>query len=70
MSVNDLLEQAHELNLSEKYLLIESLIQDINQIDKSIEDSWIKESNRRLDLYEKGELKTVSFEEVFKDAKD
>ncbi len=69
MSINDLLEQAHELNPSEKYILIESLIQDLNHIDKDIEKEWIEESNRRLELYNKGELKTLSVDEVFSDVK-
>ena len=69
MSINEILEQAHELNPSEKYMLIESLIQDLNHIDKDIEKLWIDESLRRLELYDKGELETLSFEEVFSDVK-
>ena len=45
MSVNDLLDQAHCLKPSEKYILIESLIQDLNHIDENIEKLWIEESN-------------------------
>jgi hypothetical protein len=41
MSVNEFLEQAHELKPVEKYLVIESLIQDLSHIDKEIEDAWI-----------------------------
>lgn len=70
MSINELLEQAHSLNASEKYLLIESLIQDLNQIDKTIEDAWIKECNRRLDSYNEGKLETVSMEKVFFDVQN
>lgn len=69
MSINELLEQAHELNPSEKYILIESLIQDLSHIDKDIENYWIEESNRRLALYDNDELETVSVEEVFADVK-
>jgi putative addiction module component (TIGR02574 family) len=65
MSVNEFLEQAHELKPVEKYLVIESLIQDLSHIDKEIEDAWIEESERRLKLYDEGKLKTVSMEEVF-----
>lgn len=69
MSINELLEQAHELNPSEKYILIESLIQDLNHIDKDIEKEWINESIRRLELYDTDKLETVSLEEVFSDVK-
>ena len=69
MSINELLEQAHELNPSEKYLLIESLIQDFSHIDKDIEKEWIEESERRLNLYDYGKLETVSMGEVFSDVR-
>lgn len=69
MSINELLEKAHELNPSEKYMLIESLIQDLNHIDKDIERCWIEESSRRLELYDNGKLDTVSLEEVFADVR-
>ena len=67
MSINDLLDQAHHLKTSEKYMLIESLIQDLNHVDENIEKLWIEESNKRLDLYNKGKLETVSMDEVFAD---
>ncbi len=67
MSINDLLDQAHHLKPSEKYMLIESLIQDLNHVDENIEKLWIEESNKRLDLYNKGKLETVSMDEVFAD---
>lgn len=67
MSINDILNQAHYLKPSEKYILIESLIQDLNHIDENIEKLWIEESNKRLNLYNKGELETVSIREAFAD---
>ena len=67
MSVNDLLDQVHCLKPSEKYILIENLIQDLNHIDENIEKLWIEESSKRLNLYNKGELETVSISEVFAD---
>lgn len=70
MSINELLEQAHELKPSEKYMLIESLIQDLNQIDKDIEASWIEESNYRLELYNNGKLETLSMKEAFADVQN
>ena len=70
MSINDILAEACSLNPVEKYILIESLIQDLNQIDENIQDIWIKESNRRLELYDNGILETVSMEEVFSDVQN
>ena len=65
MSVNEIIKQTADLNPSEKYIIIESLIQDLNHIDEDIEKAWIKESERRLKLYDAGKLETVSIEEVF-----
>lgn len=65
MGVNEILDQTANLKPVEKYIIIENLIQDLNNIDKEIENAWIQESERRLELFEKGELETVSFEEVF-----
>lgn len=65
MGVNEVINQAMELKPQERYLIIEQLIQSLNQPDKEIEKLWIEESEKRLAAYEKGDLKTVSFEEVF-----
>ena len=65
MSVNEILSEAKELKLSEKYLIIENLIEDIHHIDKNIEQAWIEESCERLKLFEDGKLEVVSYEEVF-----
>jgi hypothetical protein len=62
MSVNEFLEKAHELKPAEKYIVIESLIQDLSHIDKEIDDAWIEESERRLKLYDEGKLETVLVE--------
>lgn len=65
MGVNDILKETANLKPAEKYIIIENLIQELNQIDTSIEKAWIEESEKRLKLYEDGELKTLSYEEVF-----
>lgn len=69
MSVNELLNEAHDLSPAEKLFLIESLIQDLNLIDENIEKIWIDESIKRLESYENGKLQTVSIKEVFSDVK-
>lgn len=65
MGVNDILKETAKLKPAEKYIIIENLIQELNQIDTSIEKAWVEESEKRLKLYEDGELKTLSYEEVF-----
>jgi hypothetical protein len=65
MGTNEIIQEAINLKPQEKYLIIESLILSLNEPDKDIEKIWIEESQKRLDEYKKGNLKTLSFEEVF-----
>lgn len=65
MGTNEIIQEAINLKPQEKYLIIESLILSLNEPDKDIEKIWIEESEKRLDEYKKGNLKTLSFEEVF-----
>ena len=65
MSINEILEDAINLKPQDKYLLIETLVHSLNEPDSDIEKLWIEESQRRLDLYNSGELETVSYDEVF-----
>ena len=65
MSANEIIQQAIDLHPQEKYMIIESLIQSLNEIDNDIDKLWIEESQQRLKLYDEGKLDTVSFEEVF-----
>jgi hypothetical protein len=65
MGTNEIIQEAINLKPQEKYLIIESLILSLNEPDKEIEKIWIEESQKRLDEYKKGNLKTLSFEEVF-----
>ena len=66
MGTNEIIQEAINLKPQEKYLIIESLILSLNEPNKDIEKIWIEESQKRLDEYKNGDLKTLSFEEVFK----
>ncbi len=66
MGTNEIIQEAINLKPQEKYLIIESLILSLNEPDKDIEKIWIEESQKRLDEYKNGNLKTLSFEEVLK----
>ena len=65
MGTNEIIQEAINLKPQENYLIIESLILSLNVPDKDIEKIWIEESQKRLDEYKNGNLKTLSFEEVF-----
>ena len=65
MAVNEILKSALELPIDERVMITDLLTNSLNNIDSNIEKSWIDETNRRLDLLNKGDLKTISYEEFF-----
>jgi len=65
MSINDIIDEALTLKPQERYLIIEKLNDSLNVPNPEVEKAWIEESMRRSVAYERGELETVSYEEVF-----
>ena len=69
MMAKELEKNILKLNAIEKIHLIEKLISSLDKPDPEIEKSWIKEAEARFSAYEKGNLKTIPFENVVKDLK-
>jgi putative addiction module component (TIGR02574 family) len=67
MSNKDILELAMKLKPEEKFLLIEGLIKSLDEPDKNIDEIWAEEAEKRLKAYREGKLKSIPYEEVFKD---
>jgi len=65
MSINDIIAEALTLKVEDRHLIIERLTESLVVQDPEIEQAWIDESIRRSKAYERGELETVSYEEVF-----
>lgn len=65
MSSNEIIKEAINLKPQERYLIVESLINSLNLPDEQIEQTWIEESQKRLNAYKEGKLETVSYEDVF-----
>ena len=49
-----------------KTKIVDKILNSINPIDKSIDDLWIKEVNKRKDEIESSKVTLVSGDEVFK----
>jgi len=58
----DIIEKALSLKPLEKADLVDRLLSSLDQPDQAITELWAKESESRLDAYEK--LKAVSLEKV------
>jgi putative addiction module component (TIGR02574 family) len=66
MSNKDILEMAMKLKPAERFLIIEGLIKSIDEPDKSIDEIWAEEAEKRLKAYREGKLQIIPAEEIFK----
>ncbi len=65
MSLPEIIEEAMHLKPQDRYIIIESLIYSLNSPDKEIDEIWLQESQKRLQAYKEGSIKTLSYEQVF-----
>jgi putative addiction module component (TIGR02574 family) len=65
------LEEALSLPLTERAEVVDRLLASLDSSpDRSIDELWGQEAERRLDAFERGEIKTVSAREAFDAAKN
>ena len=60
----DILEEAIALQPLEKAELVDSLIASLDKSDSALDQQWANEAESRLAAYKKGELKSISINEV------
>ena len=60
-----ILDQALKMRPSDKFVIIEGLLNSLDEPDKTIEEIWAIEAEKRLNAYKEGNLKTIPYEEVF-----
>ena len=61
-----ILEEALTLPPTGKTELVDCLLASLDAPDKEIDQLWMKEVERRIDDYERGEMKALKIEEVIK----
>jgi putative addiction module component (TIGR02574 family) len=66
MSNKDILEMAMKLKPEERFLIIEGLIKSLDEPDKTIDQIWAEEAEKRLKAFREGKLETIPAEQVFK----
>jgi len=66
MSNKDILEMAMKLKPEERFLIIEGLIKSLDEPDKTIDQIWAEEAERRLRAYRNGNLETFPAEQILK----
>ena len=60
-----ILDQALNMRPADKFIIIEGLLNSLDEPDKTIEQIWTAEAEKRLQAYKEGNLKTLTYEEVF-----
>ncbi|MBN1893941.1 addiction module protein [bacterium] len=61
----ELLKKALELKPAERIMLLSGLIESLDEPDKTIDEIWTIEAEKRLKAYRNGKLKGVSYSDVF-----
>lgn len=64
MNKKNLVKEALSLPVSERADMIDTLIKSLYKPDQTIDQLWKEEAEERIDMYEKGQLSTLSVEEV------
>jgi len=71
VQAKQIFEEALGLPANEKALLAEQLLASLDfSSSKSIDEMWARESENRIDAYERGEMKAIPADEVFKKIRD
>lgn len=66
MSTKELLKQALKLKPENRFTLVEGLSRSIDEPDRTLDDIWAEEAERRLKAYREGRLAGISMEEIFR----
>ena len=64
MMIEEVTTKALCLKPIEKIHLVETILDSLNPSDKSIEQKWIEESERRYLAYKQGMLNGISLEQI------
>ncbi|HYE41417.1 MAG TPA: addiction module protein [Ramlibacter sp.] len=66
----DLMERAKSLDPQDRIRLVELLLHSLDEEPiAEVEAAWEKEIRRRIEAFERGEVKTYAAEEVFAEAR-
>lgn len=65
MGKQEIIELALQLKATERYEVVEKIMQSLDKPDAEIDRVWAEEASRRARACDEGRMKTVSFEDVF-----
>jgi len=67
MKSKQILENALNLKPQDKIGIIEGLLKSLDEPDRTIDEIWSIEAEKRLKAYRNGELKGIEYSEIFED---
>lgn len=62
-----LLKKALELKPQDRFLIIDGLIRSLDEPDRTIDEIWAEEAQKRLKAHRDGKRQGIPFEQVFGD---
>jgi len=69
-TAEQLAEMAVRLQPAERLRLIEAILFSLDKVDPNVEQNWVAEAEARHEAYKRGELGTVSWDEIGKRHQD
>ena len=65
MGRRELLEEARKLDPTERFELVDAVLQSLDRPDPEIDRVWLEEAERRLAAHRAGKVRGVPAEEIF-----
>ncbi len=65
MNVKEILDQALGLKPQDRLSLLDGIMRSLDEPDKTVDEIWAREAERRLGAYRDGRLNGIPMEEVF-----
>jgi len=64
MNSQELLKEALQLKPQERTLLIDGLLSSLDEPDKTVEQIWHEEIEKRVEALRNGKLQTISYNKI------
>ena len=65
MGSQEIINQALALKPEQRFMVVETLLNSLDEPDKDLDELWAVEAEKRLKAHREGRLKGIPMEEVF-----
>ncbi|MGB4468811.1 MAG: addiction module protein [Azovibrio sp.] len=66
MGTQEIIEQALKLKATERFEIVEQILQSLDKPDQEIERIWADEAGRRLQIHDAGQVQGIPLDEALK----